>query len=485
MVVIALFAIVVVGIVVWASSHRPQEGASGVARSGDPSAVRADDARGSDPALRRWAQAGLITEDQAAAIEAYEQERASPTRERPRRTTLPPVAEALGYLGAVLAIIGLLLVLQQTWDQLGLAGHLLLTGGGSGVLYLVGRSVGASLDPALARMRAFAWLCSSAAAGAFAVVGAHDLGGVDGVEGLWLAGSLGVGLHSGALWRGLDRLVQQVPALLATVAATISAGVVVAQAMDLAETSIGWMVSPITATAGVVMVVVGLRRTLPNSLITMAIGTVALVAAAVLVMSTGTGASLLIAVGIGLGLLAVVASPLPPGRPDRLVLGLGGAMVWLFAAPPTIGYYGRDAGLATGTVIVVGGAVLVGLGLTARTATPHLLQGVGAAAILLGAAVTAMAVPDVAPALGLILSITLLALGTRPGAVVLSVVGALGLLGNVPWAIAQWFPGEDIAAVLVLASGITILAVAVVLARMGGRVRAELGRRGGRSPSPT
>jgi hypothetical protein len=483
--IVALFALLVIGIVVWVGSRRHDGEAPWADRQDASPSRRAPDVGGRGSALRRWVEAGLITEVQASAIEAYEQERAAPAGSSPRRSSLPPVAEALGYLGAVLAIVGLLLVLQQTWDQIGTIGHLLLTFGGSAALYLVGRAVGASTDPALQRMRAFAWLCSTAAAGAFAVTAAHDVGGIGGAEGLWLAGSLGVGLHSGALWRGLDRPAQQLPALVAVVAATISAGVVTAQALELAEASIGWLVSPITATAGVAMVIVGLRRDLPNSLITLAVGTFALVAAALLVATTETGAGLLVAVGIGFGLLAVAASPVPPARSDRLVVGVGGAVVWLFWVPPTIGYYGEEAGLATGLVIVAIGASLLAAGIVGPTRTPHALQGAGASAVLIGSAVTAMQVPDVAPGLGLALSIALLALGTRPGAVVLSIVGALGLLINVPWAIARWFPGEDIAAVLVLASGMTILAVAVALARMGGRMRAELGRGGGRTPSPS
>jgi hypothetical protein len=58
--------------------------------------------------------------------------------------------------------------------------------------------------------------------------------------------------------------------------------------------------------------------------------------------------------------------------------------------------------------------------------------------------------------------------------VLLSVTGALGLLGNVPWAIAHFFPGEGRAPLLVLVSGVLLVAVAILLARMGGRLRSEV-----------
>ena len=53
---------------------------------------------------------------------------------------------------------------------------------------------------------------------------------------------------------------------------------------------------------------------------------------------------------------------------------------------------------------------------------------------------------------------------------------ALGLLANVPWAISHFFPGEGRAPLLIFASGAVIVAVAVWLARIGGRLRSELRR---------
>jgi hypothetical protein len=61
-----------------------------------------------------------------------------------------------------------------------------------------------------------------------------------------------------------------------------------------------------------------------------------------------------------------------------------------------------------------------------------------------------------------------------PGQVLLSVLGSIGLLVNVPWAIAWFFPGEGRAAVLLLASGALLVGVAVLLTRMRGRFREEL-----------
>jgi hypothetical protein len=103
------------------------------------------------------------------------------------------------------------------------------------------------------------------------------------------------------------------------------------------------------------------------------------------------------------------------------------------------------------------------------------VEALGGLALLGGAALTGMQWPGFAPLFGLATALGLVALGMLPGQVLLSVFGSLGLLINVPWAIGWYFPGEGRAPLLILVSGVLVLAVAVLLARMGGRFRRELG----------
>ena len=49
-------------------------------------------------------------------------------------------------------------------------------------------------------------------------------------------------------------------------------------------------------------------------------------------------------------------------------------------------------------------------------------------------------------------------------------------LVNVPWAISHFFPGENLAPLLIAVSGVLLVVIAVVLTRMGGRFRRELQR---------
>ena len=95
-------------------------------------------------ALDRWTEAGLLTPEQAGAISRFEETR--PTTEAPESDRLEPVApdrrslgaEAVGYVGAALALGAIAVLLGDVWDQLLVAGRMavvalltvLLTAGG-------------------------------------------------------------------------------------------------------------------------------------------------------------------------------------------------------------------------------------------------------------------------------------------------------------------------------------------------------------------
>jgi hypothetical protein len=64
-------------------------------------------------------------------------------------------------------------------------------------------------------------------------------------------------------------------------------------------------------------------------------------------------------------------------------------------------------------------------------------------------------------------AVALLALGATPGLQLLSLFGSVGLLVNVPWAIARFFPGQGRAPLLIMVSGALIVVIAVMVARSG------------------
>lgn len=109
---------------------------------------------------------------------------------------------------------------------------------------------------------------------------------------------------------------------------------------------------------------------------------------------------------------------------------------------------------------------------------PVTIELAGGVLIIAGAAAMAFqsGFVGVATIVGFASALAMLALGTRPGRVLMSVTGSLGLLVNVPWAISHFFPGENRAPLLIAVSGLLLVVVAVVLTRMGGRFRRELQR---------
>jgi hypothetical protein len=106
----------------------------------------------------------------------------------------------------------------------------------------------------------------------------------------------------------------------------------------------------------------------------------------------------------------------------------------------------------------------------------------GGAAVLVGAALVGTQFTGFATIFGIVSAIGLIVLGAAPGRVVSSMLGSLGLLAFVPWAIVWFFPGEGRAPLALLVAGVLFLVVAVLLTRMRGRLRTELHARASAAP---
>jgi len=148
-----------------------------------------------------------------------------------------------------------------------------------------------------------------------------------------------------------------------------------------------------------------------------------------------------------------------------------GTVAMLMVGPQTIVWFGEGAGVLTGATVWLLGTVVVAMAADHQVRNPHTVEVAGGLLIVAGAAVTGMQSESFATIFGLVTAVGLLALGTAPDRVLLSLAGSLGLLVNVPWAINHFFPGEGRAPLLILVSGVVIVGVAVLLTRMGGRFR--------------
>lgn len=467
---IALVALALVVTLVVLAIQRSQRSASGPKETTSPRAPRP--ARSLAQDLDRWVAADLLAADQAEAILAHEQGRPVPVPARaaaPRPSgRVPVVAEALGYLGGVLALVGLVLVLAHYWPDLATPGRLALSGVAAVALVGGGFAVRPHDDAALTRLRWFLWLLSSAATAVF--VGVLVTGDVErDPQTVLFWCSAAVAVQSGLLWWWRNRPVQQITALGGLAVATGS-GI----ALVLGETPAGiglWVL-------GVGYLALGLTRRTPAPVLTEFAAAVTLLAGGVVMISGSMGVGLLVVVATSVGLLGVVTTPrLDLQLIDRLALGLPAAVVALQIVPSTLAYFAQGAGVATGLVTWAFGATLVVVASKAMTRQPVPTELVGGLALLGGAALTGVDWDVGAPLLGLATSIALVALGMRPGRVVLSMIGALGLLINVPWAVGELFPGEGRAPLLIMVSGAVLVGVSVWMARQGDRFRHDFGAR--------
>ncbi|MBL8777495.1 MAG: DUF2157 domain-containing protein [Acidimicrobiales bacterium] len=435
----------------------------------------------------RWVDAGLLTEEQADAITAFEADQPSalgptavavtspgtepaiaPSSVRPRWRSprVPVVAESLGYLGAALAGAGLLLTVSSFWSELSAAGRMGLTGATAVVLGLAGLAVHEGADPALTRLRAVLWLASTMAAATFAGVVA-DAAGAETATVVGATAATTTAAVSGAYWWWRERPVQEMVAL-AAIPVAVGAWVL-SLSTPLTTGVVVWVV-------GAALFVVGLRLLTPLPWITESVGGVTLVVGSGMIASEIEGSGMLVLVATGAVLVAVaVVRGLAPTGTGQVIAGLIGALAVVQSAPPTIAWFANEAGVLTGLTVWLSGIGLLAVGWTACTRWPVVFEILGAVVIVAGAAVCGAQAPGFAALFGIANAVALLALGMRPGRVVLSAVGALGLLGNVPWAISWFFPGENRAPLLIMVSGALIIAAAVLMTRLSGRFKSEMG----------
>jgi uncharacterized membrane protein len=254
------------------------------------------------PLIDRWVGAGIISTDQAERIRADLASMPS----RPHETKGGSlVAEAMGYLGGVIVLVGLGLVVGWFWDDMSTLARIALTGGAAVLLLVAGALVSSGLGEAGGRLRAMLWFGSSGALfGCLAILGSESLHW-DGDQVVTLAAT-GTTVVSAALWAVHRRLPQHI-ATLANLVTAVGAGT------SLVTESYPW---PGLAVWGVGVVWVGLswfcvfpRRS------GMALGAISAIIGALIVESEPWGTPLALTTVAALVLAAVA-------KRDLVVLGV-------------------------------------------------------------------------------------------------------------------------------------------------------------------
>lgn len=294
--------------------------------------------------LDRWTGEAIISAAQAAEIRALEE------AEEPRSRG-PLVAEALGEVGAVLAIGAIAVVAGDRWDELAFGTRMAIVGVPTAVAFVAGALLRNRPAPVAQRLTSLLWAVTALGTAWLAGLIANEADLSDGGVGLTVGLSLTA--VAGGLWLVRPRVLQHV-ALASGVAVTAIAAVVLAApdpeswvpGLVLFLVGAAWLAATIVdllppRTAGEVMGMLGAA----SGAQIVAYGDTRL---AGLVIGTATAAAL-VALGIG---------------QRRTVVLIGGAIAALQFLPQlVVDRFGASLGAAFTLLVVglglIGGAVVV------------------------------------------------------------------------------------------------------------------------------
>jgi hypothetical protein len=417
--------------------------------------------------LQRWTDAGIITTDQASRVVEHERQLVTSTLTSAvpgpnvpaRRSRISPIAETLGYLGAVLVLSGMVPLAARNWTDLGRSGQILVALAVVLVGTFSGRRFDDDSDSAFVRLRTALWsLASVGVAGSVGLIG-DAIADVDGRGFGYVAAAsfAAVSAHAAWLWGNRARPVQQFITILSALAAV---GALAGTA------SRSFLVSGLAlAICGVLLLRASLVKRFTNAELTAFLGAAATGLGGLLLGGWETPIGMWGGSAIMLTLLWsswTTRGLLPDShRVGAALFGGGGSLLLL---PTLVGFYLPGAAVAVSLAVVAAGAALVLWGARVLRA-PVLIQLAGSCLALAGAALSTTGLGSAGTLLGCATAAVLLSIGTRPGRFACSVTGSAGLVVFIPWAIGVFFPGQGRASLVVASSGLLLVGLAVYLAR--------------------
>lgn len=306
-----------------------------------------------DTTLSRLVADGTLTRPQAEAVR-------NGVADAARRSGISPLVEALGYLGAVLAITAGLTIASAFWSDLALwsqAGVLGLVAAG---LVAAGQVTRSNPAPAAGRLAGFCWLLAVPAFAGMAAVLAEPLSRPDLFEDLLIVVVSGPTLLlSAVLWmlrRGALQLLPVIGAVIGTVLGVL----------ELAQTPPYDLYGVVVWAIGTAVVALGATDVVAPPRAAAVLGSIAaLVGAQVSVFSLDSAVSLGLLV-TALGVLAVGTWVLH----DRALLGLGAAATAV-AVPQVLNVVAPGAIGGPGLVLVTGIGLLAAALVALRNRSSH------------------------------------------------------------------------------------------------------------------
>jgi hypothetical protein len=345
------------------------------------------------------------------------------------------VAESLGYLGGSLGILGLVLLAVRSWSDFGLATRLTLSGGAALVFGASGAVANASTSAASSRLRPYLWFAATASFGVVAATFGTQWLNADEEPRRILVVAGSVFVASAVMWWWRAGLLQHVTALAGALVA-VGAG-----SKEMWGTTTAGLA--VWAMAGIVALVAALVP-VPWRWLTAGIGAIGAIGGALYGATESTAVGLVTAVATSAVL--VVAANYLDGMSDsdvRLTLVIVGVVGLIQSAPPAIDHFTDQAGLNTGLVVGLVGITTLVAAMSDLMVLGRVTAAVGGSIMLIGCAIAGTESPDFATVVGSLLAVFLVGVGLTPTYRSTAFVGIAGLLVFLPWAVVNFFPGDD------------------------------------------
>lgn len=293
--------------------------------------------------LQRATASGLVTAEQAAALLALAAPRPPPAAARWRGPRGASVAvEVVGYLGAVLAMVGAVILVAQFWDDMASWSRLALIGSLAVGLWGAGAVVDESAGPVPWRLRGFLWFLSCAAVALFAgLVGADVFEWAE--EPVAVVVGATTALYAGALWRGGDRPAQYL---------ACAAGVIALVAGTCAWIDGPGMVGLVLWAFGAAWLALGWRRIVAPAAVALVVAPGLMLVAAGVTGGSWPSVAPLFGLVTAAGLL--IGGTL---LDEFLVTGVGVVGVFVYLPAAGAEYFGETLGVPL--VLITAGVVLI------------------------------------------------------------------------------------------------------------------------------
>lgn len=301
--------------------------------------------------LERAVTAGILERPQAEAIVSSERdgEVALPAEAGSRARAL--AAEALGYVGAVLALVSVILVAERFWTDLAPWGRAPLLALAAVTLVAAGAAVRPGATGPLSRLKSVLWFAATAAIAATVGVAAGDLTTL-GPGAVALTVGTATGMAAVSLWRLWPATLQQL-AFAASCVVTVMGG------LDLLGVDLGRYAGLALWVLGVVWLILTHRRLVEPIATGYVLGGLIAIFGP-FVATPDDEVPWLLVLGL-LTAVAVIAASVPLRRTPLLAIGALG--VFVHVPRLVFVYFGEALGPAVALFVAGAALIAVALGL--------------------------------------------------------------------------------------------------------------------------